>query len=109
MTDKRCCKVVYGDLFGGRPCSRPVKYEIHGKSYCSIHNPDKVKERRAKLEAKWDAESKVEEDRWTAEHNRDVGFPLLLAYAQAQEARETKHQPPWGHDIKGMGAQSQRS
>lgn len=34
-------------------CTKPVKVQRDGKWYCRQHDPEKVKERRKKLEQKW--------------------------------------------------------
>ena len=33
-----------------------MKVNVDGKEYCAIHNPEKVSERRAKLDLAWKAE-----------------------------------------------------
>jgi len=36
-------------------CSRPVKVVIDGKGYCAIHNPEAVKKRQEKSDAKYES------------------------------------------------------
>lgn len=59
--NNRCCKRVYGSNqpFGGTMCSKPVKVEINGKSYCATHDPEAVLRRRQKQEARWQSESEA--------------------------------------------------
>lgn len=57
----RCCKRIHDHRsFGEYFCSKPAKFFVDGKWYCTTHNPEHVKARResnhAKLRAKFDAQ-----------------------------------------------------
>jgi uncharacterized Zn finger protein (UPF0148 family) len=37
---KECCERIWGD-YHSHKCSRPAKFEVDGKLYCGIHNPNR--------------------------------------------------------------------
>lgn len=54
---KQCIEIVYGPgTFGGAQCSNPGKIQHGNVWYCAVHDPDKVAERKRKLNDKWKAE-----------------------------------------------------
>jgi len=62
MNEKpRCCVRIYGTghTFKGSPCSKPARVTVGGKHYCAFHDPAKVAERRAKVQAEADARQKA--------------------------------------------------
>lgn len=53
-----CChRVYYAGEFTSSGCTRRMKVERNGRPYCGWHDPEKVKAKRAALEAKWQAKS----------------------------------------------------
>lgn len=60
-TNARCSERVYGHGhgFSGSPCSKTPKVERDGKWYCTTHDPEAVRARRAKLQEKWDREAAI--------------------------------------------------
>ena len=46
-----CCKAVWGDgSYRPHVCGNAAKFEVDGKHYCGIHNPNKAKT-KAQVEA----------------------------------------------------------
>lgn len=60
-----CSVKVYGpqQSFGGSWCSKPVKVEVNGRSYCATHDPEAVKRRQQKQQERWDAETQQMQQR----------------------------------------------
>ena len=56
MTKKQCSKMVNNSKYEDEPhlCANPATVERDGVWYCKTHDPELVKEREAKLNAKWD-------------------------------------------------------
>ena len=52
--DKKQCSVKVLDAGGWHsfPCSKPITIERDGKPYCKIHDPEYIKAKDAKREAK---------------------------------------------------------
>lgn len=48
----QCCKKMW-DRIGSYPCSKPAKIERDGKWYCTVHDPERVKQKEAIRRAKW--------------------------------------------------------
>lgn len=57
MTNKQCCKRVYGPhrSFSGGPCLKTPTIEVNGRWYCAIHSPEGEAKRRARQDQR-DAE-----------------------------------------------------
>ena len=59
--ENKCSKIVYGSerfaSFNGHNCAKKATVERGGKSYCTIHDPEKIalkdKERRERWEKQW--------------------------------------------------------
>jgi hypothetical protein len=68
----QCCgRVSYGDWGRSRQCTKTGAYEHEGKHYCKTHHPPSVKEREKKrsdeLNARWEKECRINEQRNTAQ------------------------------------------
>jgi hypothetical protein len=50
-----------------RPCNNPAKVVVDGKPYCGIHDPEKVKARRAESNRKYMAQLSQKKVQWTRE------------------------------------------
>ena len=61
--DKRCCEDVR-DTVLFHQCSRTARFLHDGKHYCGTHYPPNVEKRRAKIDAKYNAESKRDSTRY---------------------------------------------
>ena len=59
--ENKCSKIVYGSerfaSFNGHNCAKKATVERGGKSYCTIHDPERIalkdKERRERWEKQW--------------------------------------------------------
>lgn len=61
----RCCvQVATGTYPGLIGCSHAAKVQSDGKWYCGIHDPEKIKQRAAKRNAKWAEDHGLSERRW---------------------------------------------
>lgn len=67
----KCCMTVSGEgkwgSFHPHRCTKNATSERDGKSYCSIHDPEKVAAKKIAREAKWDEESKSRQRKWDRE------------------------------------------
>lgn len=72
MTEQRrhCSERLGYGLFRHH-CYLPFKVERDGKDYCTIHDPEYVKAKNAKLQVKWDAKHAVDDARWAWQAARD--------------------------------------
>ncbi len=59
-------------------CSKPTKFNVDGKDYCAIHNPDAVAARRQKSDARWHAQLARE----SASRRLTAAAPDLLSIAK---------------------------
>ena len=57
MITQRCSEMVWRDTWHKGQCSKIATVTRDGKSYCSIHDPEYVKQKEAKRKAKYQAES----------------------------------------------------
>jgi hypothetical protein len=62
-------------------CSRKRGYGPGGE-YCKIHDPAAVKARNEKRQAKWNAQSKADREKW---HAQDLGRMLIRAGFDTEE------------------------
>jgi hypothetical protein len=76
---QRCCRRVDGSRrgFTGSFCSVPAKFEVDGRWYCHIHNPNNVEKRRAALHAKWDEESKRRQAQYRKQEAESAAVSFL--------------------------------
>lgn len=69
--EKNCSVKVYPresfGAFHGYSCTKKVKVEREGKSYCSIHDPEAVKRRALAQNKKWDEENKLRNEKFKRE------------------------------------------
>ena len=68
------------------PCGKSAKVENNGKWYCGIHSPDAVAARRAKSDAKWQANRaamQAQSDLEAERKRRAECYPDLLAACEA--------------------------
>ena len=59
---RRCSERVYDGSridFRGHMCTRPVKVEVNGKWFCSIHSPEAKAKRRLEDERRWQEKEKA--------------------------------------------------
>lgn len=47
-------------IYGSSPCSKAAKVERDGKSYCTIHDPERRKAKDAEREERWKRESSMD-------------------------------------------------
>ena len=88
MSDlKRCCKRVYAGSFTGHMCAMPYKVTCGGLDYCRIHDPEAVKKRREKSQAKRDRESEARREAWAREK---LAYKALAYLERTQPDWETK-------------------
>jgi len=91
MNDKlRCCVRIYGTgySFKGSPCTKPVRITVDGKHYCAIHDPAKVAERRAKVQAKANARQEARNAHYEVRketERRAACFDTLVAACRAAQ------------------------
>jgi len=59
MTNHVCSETIYGaTCYSGIPCGRTGKFEVNGKWYCGIHNPNKAKT-KAQIRAEYDRKIRI--------------------------------------------------
>lgn len=56
MADAKCSARVGYDSYWPSQCSRGATVTRDNKPYCTIHDPEYIKEKQAKKDAKWKAE-----------------------------------------------------
>lgn len=61
--EPRCCAEIQSD-YRFYQCGHKGKVQRGGKWYCGRHDPEKVALRKKKREEKWQAESKVNKEKW---------------------------------------------
>lgn len=69
-----CSVRVYDGSFRGHMCQKKAKVTVDGKSYCGVHDPEKVAARRAAQDAKW----KAENDRWSKNYALQSAAQAML-------------------------------
>ena len=78
---KPCCALVYNaSVWRTLSCSKPAKVERAGKWYCTIHDPERVKAKRAARQSKFDAESAKRQEDWRRLARYDEFIRLLREY-----------------------------
>ena len=76
--EKRCCHELFRD-WRRVQCHNKANVEWDGKLYCGVHDPVKVAARRAKTQARWDAERKAENDKYKRLRLASEAYALLEA------------------------------
>ena len=74
MEKHQCSVRVFGDRGFHWQCERKAIIERDGKLYCKIHDPEYVKAKNIKLQAKWDAVWKKKQERW---HRESVLYSIF--------------------------------
>ena len=64
---EQCSKRIFEDRGWNHLCEKKAVIERDGKLHCKIHDPEYIKEKNAKLQAKWDAKSAKNNERWHRE------------------------------------------
>lgn len=87
-SEHKCCGRI-GPFFSKKVCGKTAKFEHEGQHYCGTHNPQSVKDRRAKRHEEWNRQ--LEECRAREEvadrirldkEFRASSYPELLAHLQ---------------------------
>lgn len=63
---KMCCAVIWDSSFSRfRPkqCSKVAKVERSGKHYCTIHDPERIAQKKAERSEKWEEKYREDEKR----------------------------------------------
>lgn len=105
MTEKCAAAVYYPGSWRSARCNKPGKFEEDGKWYCGIHNPAKIRARKAANQAKWDGEWNRKVIGWRLEEalkaigraalTGPVPEALIEAARKADEAHKaTTHDTP---------------
>lgn len=71
MTEIRHCSYQVQSGGSRYTCQNPAKVERDGKDFCTIHDTEYVKARRAKQQAKYEAKYEVDKARWDWKAARD--------------------------------------
>lgn len=80
LPEFKCVKEVStaGTMMHFHQCLNKVKVVRNGKSYCAIHDPERVAKLRKQRESKWAAEWKVKEAAWARDEQRRRLFSKML-------------------------------
>ena len=73
-----------------RQCCNKAKYEEHGHWFCGTHAPSKVKARKAKKNAKWQARRDHENALYDAKLRRERARDAVVEAAVAWEKSDTR-------------------
>jgi uncharacterized Zn finger protein (UPF0148 family) len=93
---EHCNKTVYGSRgLSSWACDRKGKFERNGKWYCGTHDPERLKAKRDRYQAAFDAEGVERQAMREAERKIEElgrGVPEIAAqYAVVDAARERLH------------------
>ncbi len=64
---EQCSKMIFEGRGWNHLCNNKAIIERDGKLYCKIHDPEYVKEKNAKLQAKWNVASAKRDEHWHRE------------------------------------------
>ena len=74
----QCSERIYGGYtVTGYPCSKPATVERNGKHWCTIHDPERVKQK-----------AKERNERWAAKHNAEKAAREAAVQRQAEMERD---------------------